>query len=172
MRVLKPKHKLIHWPIRGEEIISKNRYEFKVKPSKTKQNCKGRGNTRGYESQLGLALHLISSEGSESLNFLDQSQSVVKQISDYFRYSIENCAKWDERPSLPPIYTLSVLLLYHPCYHCKGAWLERIFLSSMKSFCQKKLVIFNLKVVVPKSRRRSFNISKYSECCAPIDRCT
>ena len=51
---------------------------------KTEQNCKGRGDTREYESRLGLALHLISSEGSES--FLDQSQSVVKQISDYFRH--------------------------------------------------------------------------------------
>ena len=78
------------------------------------------------KSRLSLALQLIGCEGSES--FLDQSQSTVKQISGYFRHSFENCAKWDEELSLPPIYTLSVLLLYHPSYHCKGAWLERIFL--------------------------------------------
>ena len=35
LRVLKPKPKLVHRPIRGEEITSKNRYELKVKPSKT-----------------------------------------------------------------------------------------------------------------------------------------
>ena len=34
LSAMKPKPKLLYQPIRGEEIISKNRYDFKVKTSK------------------------------------------------------------------------------------------------------------------------------------------
>ena len=34
LSAMKPKPKLLYRPIRGEEIISKNRYDFKVKTSK------------------------------------------------------------------------------------------------------------------------------------------
>ena len=68
---------------------------------------------RGYKSRLGLALHLIGCERSES--FLDQSQSVARQISDYFRHSIENCAKWNEKPSFVFVKNIQLSLHLQVC---------------------------------------------------------
>ena len=58
---------------------------------------------------MSLALYLIGCERSGS--FLDQSQSVAKQISDYFQHSIKNCTKWDERPSF--VFDKNIQLSLH-----------------------------------------------------------
>ena len=43
--------------------------------------------------------------------------------------------------------------------HSKGMWLQRMFLSSVKSFSQKKLIKEILKVVVPKTAKSVFIVS-------------